>query len=131
MRHRFQSAGAPWLPGWRNYGGDSSGALWERQDLCVESGSQGLAQPWRVRPAGRSGASPWVRHPNAEFHMVLVLSGGLAVCVRGAATSRYELRAGDTVVLPPTLEHQFQALGPELRLLECYLPASPEPCARL
>jgi mannose-6-phosphate isomerase-like protein (cupin superfamily) len=139
--NRFQSAGAPWLSGWRDYDMVEAETTWERQDLCLEMATQGLAQLLHVRPAaGRAGASDWVSYQNNEFHMIFVLAGELLLVVKDQEQTAaaadddavpHRLYAGDTVVLPPALTHKLQAVGPELRLLECFLPASHRQNARI
>jgi quercetin dioxygenase-like cupin family protein len=129
----------------RDFGGqvfvrhDASAATWHSwrvpgfaaRDTGIGAATGGLAGARVVRPAGFGATEPNVVTHDAELVLTFVMQGGV-VLEHGAGPvgpgghdlgpGRYELHAGDTVVVPAGLPHRLVGWTRDLELLDVTLP---------
>jgi quercetin dioxygenase-like cupin family protein len=124
----------------RDFGGqrfvrhDAAKATWHSwrvpgfaaRDLGIGAATDGLAGARVVRPAGFGATQPVLTTHDAELVFAFVLRGGVAFehgTGPGAdAPARHDLRAGDTVVVPPGLANRLVDWTTDLELLDVTLP---------
>ncbi|MBI5087903.1 MAG: cupin, partial [Actinobacteria bacterium] len=124
----------------RDFGGqrfvrhDASKAMWHSwrvpgfasRDLGIGAATDGLAGARVVRPAGFGATQPVLTRHDAELVFQFVLRGAVtfehAAGAGAEAPGRHELRAGDTVVVPPDLPYRFVDWTTDFELLDVTLP---------
>ena len=72
--------------------------------LCPDDGTPNYVMLWVQHPPGGSSA----QHVHAWEHQAYIVEGEGVLWVEG---EEYPIRAGDAVLVPPDVEHQFRNTG--------------------